>query len=477
MSTSNASNSTWHGRLAHALALTTALLLTLSAKAQPKYNLITIVTDDQAQWAVGAYGNKECVTPNMDRLAREGMKFSNAFVTTPVCSPSRASFFTGLYGTQLNITDWINGPESAAGVGIPQSCTTWPEVLKQNGYTTALVGKWHLGGLPEYHPTMHGFDHFYGFLGGGSSPMNPLLDFDGNRVEVKGPVSDLFATNAIEFIEKNKDKPFSVCLMFREPHQPYQPMPEEDNKPFEKLDPSVPDARHIDPHWVKERKRAYYGAVHAADRNIGRVLDALDRLKLAENTIVLFTSDHGYNIGQHNIYTKGNGAWVGGGVHGPKRPNMFEESIRVPLIVRWPGVTKPGSSCERTVTLLDTWPTVLSMLNVKSEAKQHGRDFTPLLRGDSPPDWSDDFFGQYDLHNSGLAFMRMIRTPKWKLVRHHFSNGLDELYDLTNDSGEKNNLYNEKSARLTRDELQKRLTTWQESIDDPILKMPRHTPR
>jgi uncharacterized sulfatase len=158
---------------------------------------------------------------------------------------------------------------------------------------------------------------------------------------------------------------------------------------------------------------------------------------------------------------------------------MFEESIRVPLIVKWPGVAKAGSEVDRTVTLMDTFPTVLAMLGVRfpEDVKQHGRDWSALARGEKIENWSDDYFAQYDLHNGGLAFMRMIRTPRWKLVRHHFANGLDELYDLSSDPGEKNNLYNDKSALEKRRELQKRLTEWQKSIDDPILKMPGHTPR
>src|SRR6266576_1165269 len=122
-----------------------------------KLNIISIVTDDQSRWSLGCYGNTECKTPNMDRLASEGAKFTNAFVTTPVCSPSRASFLTGRYGTQLKITDWINPTEAQSGVGLPGDATTWAEVLQRHGYVTGLIGKWHLGMLPRYHPTVRGF--------------------------------------------------------------------------------------------------------------------------------------------------------------------------------------------------------------------------------------------------------------------------------------------------------------------------------
>jgi uncharacterized sulfatase len=203
------------------------------------------------------------------------------------------------------------------------------------------------------------------------------------------------------------------------------------------------------------------------------VLAKLDELKLAENTVVLFTSDHGYNIGHHGVYTKGNARWFASNVEGPKRPNMYEESIRVPLLVRWPAAVKPGTRIDTMVGNVDTFATILAMAGVAipGEVNQDGRDFTPLLRGESvAADWRDAVFGQYDLHNGGLAFMRMVRTPRWKLVRHHFANGLDELYDLEADPGEAKNLYHRPEGRAVRDELQAKLTAWQKSIDDPILR-------
>jgi uncharacterized sulfatase len=219
----------------------------------------------------------------------------------------------------------------------------------------------------------------------------------------------------------------------------------------------------------------YAAMIASVDESVGRILALLDELKLADNTVVIFTSDHGYNIGQHGVYTKGNGSWVGGKVEGPRRPNMFEESIRIPLLVRWPGVVKAGMKVDAMVQNVDTFKSILGMLGVPAPAdgKLEGMDFSALLRPAGPSDaaWPRDaIFGQYDMHNGGLAFMRMIRTGRWKLVRHHFANGLDELYDLQSDPGEKKNLYWNPASKSTRDELQARLTKWQQSIDDPILK-------
>jgi uncharacterized sulfatase len=454
------------------VALALGAVVRPTPAAEPdRLNLIAIVTDDQARWALSAYGNKECPTPNMDRLAREGARFLNAFCPTPVCSPSRASYLTGRYGTQFGITDWIDPIESAAGLGLPVEATTWPQVLQKHGYTTALIGKWHLGIKPQFHPTRRGFDHFYGFLGGGNQPMNPTLEVDGKEKKLTGSLPDLLTDDAIRFIEKSSGKPFAVLLHFRAPHTPYGPVPEEDLAPFKKLDPAIPEPPGIDKAQVKQWTREYYASIHSVDRNLGRLFERLDKLKLTEKTIITFTSDHGYMIGHHTLHAKGNAYWIAGGVRGPMRPNMFEESIRVPLLVRWPGVVKPGLEIAEPVTNIDMFASVLGMLGVPmpAEIKQEGTDFSPLLRGKKIA-WRDAIFGQYDVHNSGLAYMRMIRTNEWKLVRHHHSMFMDELYNLREDPGETKNRYGSAAHRAVRDQLQKRLTEWQESINDPLLK-------
>ncbi|MBL8207150.1 MAG: sulfatase-like hydrolase/transferase [Blastocatellia bacterium] len=443
-----------------------------SLYAQTKYNLISIVTDDQAHWSIGAYGNKEAITPNMDRLAREGVKFNQAFVTTPVCSPSRVAFLTGLYGTQVGITDYLTPDEGASGMGLPKAATTWPQVLQQNGYQTALFGKYHLGLKPEYHPTKRGFDYFMGSQQGSFAPMNPKLDVKGQIVEVKGAGSDIVMDDAVHWIEANHKRPFAALIHFREPHTPYGPMPEEDTKLFANLDPTIPQHRGLDSAHVKRLHREYYAAVHAVDRNLGKLLALLDRLNLSSQTIVMFQSDHGYNIGHHGIETKGNGYWIAGGVNGPKRPNMWDTSLRIPLLIRWPGVVKANSEINETVLNLDMFASVLGMLNVSLPAnvKQNGRDFSPLLRGEKIPDWRTEFFGQYDLHNVGLAYMRMWRTNDWKLVRHYHANELNELYDLKNDPGETKNLYKDEKLKSLRDQFQARLDTQMRAINDPLAK-------
>lgn len=438
-------------------------------------NLITIVTDDQARWAVGIYGNSECRTPNMDRIGREGIVLTNAIAATPVCSPSRATWLTGRYPTELGITDWISPAEAEAGLGLKGQ--TWAQVLQQHGYKTGLVGKWHLGTQPAFHPSQLGFEHFMGFLPGGTRPMDPVLEVDGKQTPLKGPLPDLLTDDALAFIEQHRKQPFALSLHYRAPHTPWKPLPEEDLAPFRDLDPAVPLAPGVDAKQIKDWNRDYYASIHSVDRNIGRLLDALDRWQLTENTIVLFTSDHGYNNGRHNVSTKGNGHWVAGGVRGPKRPNMWETSIRIPLLVRWPAVVRPGSRSAAPVSTIDVFRTVLGMtgIEVPAGSPAHGMDFSPVLRGEQLPE-RDALFGQYDLHNNGLAYLRMIRTSRYKLVTRARARGLDELYDLQQDPDEQRNLLRRRGqqADITRVEqdLRQQLRAWQESISDPVLTDP-----
>lgn len=457
-----------------------ATALFAAAPAPEKPNLLFILTDDQASWGVGAYGHPDVVTPNLDQLARAGVLVRNAFVATPVCSPSRATLLTGRYGTQLGITDFLSGPEENAGFGLPPEATTWPEVLQRHGYRTGLIGKWHLGIQPQFHPTKHGFDHFFGFVGGFNTPMDPKIEEDGTVKQFKGPVSDILTDNALRFVEESRNRAFALALHFREPHLRYGPMPEVDNAALRGRPLTVPQREGLDPREVEDLTRGYYTAIHAVDRNVGRLLAKLDELRLAEKTVVVFTSDHGYMIGHHGLHTKGNAWWLVKGMPpNTKRPNMFDESIRIPFLVRWPGVIPAGTETKQPFSTIDLFATLLGLVGVPipPDVKQHGEDYSPLLRGRTIP-WRDAMFAQYDLHSGALAYMRMIRTERWKLVRHYLSFELDELYDLANDPQEERNLYRARAGITTtpegdaaRAELQERLYAWQRAIDDPLLAL------
>lgn len=451
-------------------------------------NLVAIVTDDQGQWGTRAYGNRDVHTPHMDRLAREGMLLTNAFVLTPVCSPSRATYLSGLYPTEHSITDFLDENEDFTRIGFHS--LTWPAVLQQHGYTTALVGKWDLGLLPRFYPTRHGFDHFFGYLSDSPGNMNPEFrvastdpagglfrsSLDGPRRRFKGALPDILTDNAIAFVRANRDHPFALLLHYRAPHTPYLPVPDVDLEPYNNADPELPTFPGVDTAKLRRDTIAHYASITSADRNIGRLLDYLDRAGLAEKTIVVFTSDNGYNLGRHGIDSKGNGSWMAGGVRGPQIPNMWDTSLRVPLVVRWPGVVKPGVRRDHVVSNLDMFRTVLGMLDVPppADAEVHGADLSPLLRGEATEE-PEAIFGQYDLHNTALAYLRMVRTRRWKYVRHFHANFMDELYDLKNDPGETRNLMTRKGPR--RDaiseqqfaHLQQLLLEWMKSLDDPLL--------
>jgi uncharacterized sulfatase len=433
-------------------------------------NIVAIVTDDQGRWALGCYGNRDVRTPRLDALAAAGAVHDNAFTVTPVCSPSRAAYLSGLWPSEVGITDWISPEEASEGLGL--DAPTWPAALQSAGYQTGLFGKWHLGERPEFHPTRRGFDRFTGFLSGGNTPMNAVLEVDGARTQTEGPLPDYLTDQAMAFIRTAPaDRPFCVCLHFREPHLPYGPVPAEDSAPFVGAEIAIPDHPGLNAKQVRESTRAYYASVHAVDRNVGRLLDLLDQMKLAENTIVIFTSDHGYNEGRHGIDTKGNGHWLAGGVRGPKRPNLWDTSLQVPLLVRWPGKIRPGLRLSSPVTNLDTYRTVLGLVGapVPEGARARGLDWSAELF-EKPAAAREATYAQYDLHNGGLAYLRSIRTDRYKYVRHFRARGMDELYDLVADPGETKNLAGRPQLAPVVADLRDRLLAWQRSIDDPVLR-------
>jgi len=438
-------------------------------------HIVFIYTDDQATWGVGAYGNEDAVTPNIDRLAAEGAQFEQAFVTTPVCSPARAALLTGQYGFQTGITDYIHifrEPD----LGLSSAFAAWPEMLRQAGYRTGLFGKWHLGLHPDSHPTNFGYEEFVGFLGGGTTTMDPVLEIDGESRKVSGSTPDLLANAAIAFIESNRERPTLTSLHFRAPHVPYGPVPEEDDAVYRGREVQPPDYPNVDADWAQRTLRAHYKSIASIDRNVGRVLDAIDELGLKDNTLVIFTSDHGYMIGHHALYGKGTAALAASGDirGGARRPNMFDHSIRVPLLVRWPGVVEPGSRISELVTHLDFFPTLVSAADAESYLPDgyplSGRNMLPLLRQEDVP-WRNAIFGDYDMYHYIEDSMRMIRTQDWKLIVHSNPEFGPELYNLNKDPEEKHNVMGIDNFEIMKD-LREQLYAWQVWLNDPKRKSP-----
>jgi len=443
-------------------------------------NVVLVYTDDHAQWAVDAYGNKEIHTPNMDRLAAEGMRFDQAF-TKPVCSPSRAMVLTGQYSHRLGIPDYIPyGNPVHAENGLPAGTATIASVLKSIGYATGLVGKWHLGYGERYYPERFGFDHAegYRYIAPGKRFDNvgriPFL-VDGKEVErfrLDPGHTDMLADRAIHFIRANRERPFFLFFSTYVPHLPWGPVPEEDRTHYRDQPLAVPDLSQfpeatLDEEKLRDLTRQYYANITCADRNLGRLLAVLDELELAANTIVLFIGDNGFNVGQHGLLGKGNARIVGAD-RNARRPNMFDHSALVPFIVRWPDAVKPGSTSEALVSTIDVLPTIIDITAAGAGRKLQldGTSLLPLLKGETGIEWRDAYCDTYDMIYLDEAHMRMIRTDRWKLVLYldekagPLKGKRHELFDLQNDPQELANLYGEPSAKTIQKRLESRLADW-----------------
>lgn len=482
--------------------------------AAERPNILFIVTDDQAPWAFQLEDHPELTTarmgpvpssarrhrfiadssqlrtPHMSRLAEEGAYLVNAYTPTPVCSPSRASLLTSRYGSEVGITDWIH-PGEEPQLGLDSTYVTWTELLQDAGYTTGLVGKWHLGTQDRYHPTVHGYDHFMGFRSGGTSPADPTLEKNGEQQELEGYTPNILTDHALDFLERqaaeNGDgsggQPFMLSVHYRAPHAPWLPLPEEDWADYEHLDPRIPNPNYpgLDVPRVKQMMRRYLANVASVDRNVGRMLDRLDSLGMSENTVVIFTSDHGYNMGHNGIWHKGNGHWV---LHDPPegtenipegdRPNMYDRSLRVPFAVRWPGEIEPGTVVDETVTFLDVYPTIAAIAGVEvpDSLTIRGRNALPLLRGGTVSDWENALYAEYSTHHQSRTHMRMWRTDTWKLVEDFRNPRRDELYHMQRDPAETMNLYDSTAARFdsVKVRFNRRILQRMEQIGDPVLQ-------
>ncbi|MDG1858124.1 MAG: sulfatase-like hydrolase/transferase, partial [Emcibacteraceae bacterium] len=392
-----------------------------------------------------------------------------------VCSPSRAAFFSGKYPSQVGVNDFLMLNEKYADRGLDTSAVLWPEILKQNGYKTGLIGKWHLGEAEERHPTNRGFDYFVGYEQD-SKAFDPILDKNGNVAEIKGHTSNIFVKHAKEFLSENKDNKFALTMTFREPQRPWYAVPQEDLDAVAHIDPIVPNMPGIDQEWLKKMTKNNYAAIHALDRAVGEVLDELDRLGLAENTIVIYVGDHGMLIGHHGYFGRGAvGAIAGDEVVGSENiANLFDEAIKIPMIIRWPGKIKQNIALEQPVSNTDIFPTILSMLNIETPdyVTPEGKDLTPLLKRDELSS-SVPVFAQYNMENFGIAHLRMVRFEDWKLIKRFGLRAnadlVDELYNVKNDPGELNNLINQNEHQTIREELESLLREWLLKIDDPVL--------
>lgn len=465
------------------LILVAGLAMVTSVLAAVRPNIVFILTDDQGPWALGAAGDPNAVTPNLDRLRAGGALLSRFYSTTPVCSPARATLLTSRYGTELGITDYLL-ETPGQGPGLTADISTWPRVLSAAGYVTGLVGKYHCGESREAHPTQIGYQEFTGFIHGAGTSIDPEVEVAGKKRTVKGWTEDILTDHALDFIRRHRDQPFALSIHCWAPHantaqqtsdgdRTWLPVSPADWAPFADKDLILPEPDYpgLDVPRAKRMLREYLASVHSVDRNVGRVLDLLDELGLSGNTLVIFTSDHGFNLGHHGTWHKGNGRWLLMGNRG-SRPNLWETSLRVPALVRWPGVIKPGAEFRQTMSHLDWFPTLVSAAatTLPPGVRIHGRNLLPLLKGENPT-WSDEFYAQYSMR--GGPVMRSYQTERWKLVRYLRGEQPNEFYDRVADPNEQVNLFSSNDAVVTaamRD-LDLRLQERMRFIEDPAVEL------
>lgn len=428
--------------------------VTPSVSETKRPNVVFILADDLGWTDLGCFGSTFYETPNLDRLAAEGMRFTDAYAACPVCSPTRASIMTGKVPSRLGTTDYFGAPQpeawkrntillpAAYKENLPQKEVTLAEAFKEAGYATFFAGKWHLGQTEECWPEHHGFDinkggHSAGGPYGGNkyfSPYgNPRLD-DGPEGE---HLPDRLAAETARFIESSKDRPFLAYLSFYSVHTPLMSRKDLEEKYSKKR-----QDMGLRPKWGQEGLRqvrlvqehaVYAGMVEAMDSAVGKVLDTLRTLGLDDNTVVVFMSDNGglstsEGHPTSNVPLRAGKGW------------LYEGGIREPMIVKWPGGTRAGTVCGEPVVSTDFYPTLLELAGLPLKPKQHtdGRSFVPLLIGQTmtrgPIFWHYPHYG-----NQGGSPGGAVRDGDWKLIEC-FESGRPELYNLRADISETNNL-------------------------------------
>lgn len=435
----------------HLVALLCAIVSLWQAPVfADKPNFLFIYTDDQ-RWDALSCVQKEqgekgrfpwFQTPHMDRIAREGVRFRNAFVVNSLCAPSRSNFVTGQYS---HLNGVVNNHTPA-----PLDRINHATELKKAGYITGYFGKWHHGQQAE----RPGFDVYASFLGQGKFVDCPI-NVNGKTTPSTGWVDDVTTDYAIKFIRENKEKPFDMVVGFKSPHGPRTP-PARAAKRFEgETFRPVPNLTAVAPYRVnnpgarKGQPNAnpaanggqldYFRTISAVDDCVGRLLDVLDELKLAENTVVIFSSDNGYYLGEHGL--------------GDKR-SAYDESLRIPMLVRYPKGVAAGKTMDQMVLNIDLAPTLLDLAGVAIPSSMQGRSWKPLFEGKGD-NWRKSYFYCYFFERGfNTPTTTALRTNRAKLIKYPGHDEWTELFDLQNDPYELKNLYKEPAAKSLREQLE-----------------------
>ena len=418
-------------------------------------NVIVIISDDQGYADVGFHGSKEIFTPNIDRIANNGVIFSEGYVSYAVCSPSRAGLITGRYQNRFGYTRNILLAPKDSIMGLPLTEQTLSDVLGKANYKTKAIGKWHLGAHESLVPERRGFDEFFGFIIGGHRyfpedlTLNDLTKArrqmdgyvtriydNGKRIDTKKYLTEELSDNAVKFIEDNSDNPFFLYLSYNAPHTPLQA-----------TERDLERNKHIE----VEKRRTYAAMVSSMDDGIGLILDKLEEKKITDNTIVIFFSDNGgvewYNFSDNGVLR---------GIKG----DFFEGGIRVPFTMQWPKKIKPGITYDKPIIALDVFATVASAASAEKYIKNDidGVDLLPYLTGDK--------FGlphEYLYWQNPDKDIDVVRDERYKYLR--IKND-EYIFDLKNDISEETNIIN--SSKPIYNRLKSQFKEWEKGMIDPV---------
>ena len=462
-----------------ALALSGCLSAPMLPRQRP--NILFILTDDHAQAALSSYGNTILKTPHLDRIGAEGVRFTEAFVTNSLCLPSRATYLTGLYSHAHGMM--TNGEESGfANEPVLNNAATWPNLLRNSGYFTGVVGKWHVNTPPA------GYD-YTAVLPGQGQYFDPEIIIQGSSSRGTGHTDDVIGDEAIGFLRRRPaGQPFALLCQFKAPHRGWEPAPRfakmfEDvdippppnfleslaSRPeaLRKSDMRIADMADYHKRGVRadmpEEERArlnyrhfikdYYRVLLGVDENVGRVLETLDREGLRENTLVVYTTDNGFFLGEHGLFDK---------------RLMYEPSIRVPLLVRHPASIPHGQVNRREMLLnTDVAPTMLDAAGVAASVPMQGRSWLPIARGKRIANWRKDFLYQYFEFPAAHCVRRHrgVRTRDWKLIHWDYPEAW-ELYNLRGDPSESRNLAGDPAYSAQQARLRERLFELRREVGD-----------
>lgn len=418
--------------------------LSLKRNYRKPRNIIFILSDDHRYDFMGFMGKPAFLeTPNLDRLARNGAHLQNTFVSTSLCSPSRASLLTGQYAHNHGVVDNISR--------VPEGTIFFPQYLQEIGYETAFIGKWHMGEDVQSDQPRPGFDHWISFPGLGHY-YNPTLNINGTRIKKEGYITDILTDYALDWMKQARNKPFFLCLSHKAVHSLFKPAERHLNRyanvalEYPKGMANTAENYRGKPAWVKAQRDTYHGVdlmyygeidfdsfyrrycetLLGIDESVGSVLDYLDNSGLADSTLVLYTSDNGFSFGEHGLLDK---------------RHMYEESIRVPLIVQCPEIIRPGLKVSQMVQNIDIAPTILEFAGLEAPDYMDGRSFLPLLEEKEIP-WREVILYEYFWERPFpyTPTLHGIRTDRYKYIHYYGIWDTDEFYDLQSDPEEMNNL-------------------------------------